>query len=320
MTKKKEDQDVGAVAEVAIEETSEETKYDFSSTESHFAAFKDPMSEDSLKALICEYLQKLISDAGLEDYETIVIFDDDSLTSFHANRVYDAVKDLNSSKDILVIINSGGGEIGPAYLMSKTCKRLCKDKFVVSIPRKAKSAATLMALGANELHMGLLSELGPIDPQFGGFPALGLSNALEKIASIAERCPNASDMLAKYLTDNVNVAHLGLFERVNESAVQYAQRLLQDKKLPPDQSAETLADHFTNHYKDHGFVIDADEAGTLLGSKIVKENTPEYELGNSIFTFLEFNKILFNIFKNKDVRYVGSISDCVHLKEFKVDS
>ncbi len=40
--------------------------------------------------------------------------------------------------------------------------------------------------------MGLLSELGPIDPQFGGFPALGLSNAMEKIAEMSEQYPNAS--------------------------------------------------------------------------------------------------------------------------------
>lgn len=54
---------------------------------------------------------------------------------------------------------SDGGKIEPAYLISKTCKRLCKNKLVISIPRQAKSAATLISLGADELHMGLLSEL-----------------------------------------------------------------------------------------------------------------------------------------------------------------
>ena len=216
-----------------------------------------------------------------------------------------------------MIINSGGGQIEPAYLISKTCKRLSKTKFNVSIPRRAKSAATLVSLGASEIHMGLLSELGPIDPQFGGFPALGLSNAMEKIAEMSERYPNASDMFAKYLTDNVNIRHLGLFERVNESAVQYAERLLSGKELPDGKTPEILADHFTNHYKDHGFVVDADEASTLLGKKVVKEGTKEYELGNVIYDFFGFTTFLFSIFKKKDMRYVGDVLSGLDLNDKK---
>ena len=187
----------------------------------------------------------------------------------------------------------------------------------MSIPRRAKSAATLISLGANELHMGLLSELGPIDPQFGGFPALGLSNAMEKIAEMSEKYPNASDMFAKYLTENVNIRHLGLFERVNESAVQYAERLLIGKSLPNDQTPSALAHHFTNHYKDHNFVIDADEAASLLGKQMVKENTKEYELGNKIYDFFGFTNFLFGIFKDKTMRYVGSIDDGLDLNDKK---
>ena len=187
----------------------------------------------------------------------------------------------------------------------------------MSVPRRAKSAATLISLGADEIHMGHLSELGPIDPQFGGLPALGLSNAIEKIAELTERYPNASDMFAKYLTDNVNIGHLGLFERVNESAVQYAERLLAGKSLPDGQTVESLADHFTNHYKDHSFVIDADEACTLFGGKVIREYSKEYEFGDSIYVFLEFVEFLYGYFKKKDFRYVGSISTGIHITDKK---
>jgi ClpP class serine protease len=40
------------------------------------------------------------------------------------------------------------------------CRRL-----VVVVPDQAKSAATLIALGADEILMGPASDLGPIDPQ-----------------------------------------------------------------------------------------------------------------------------------------------------------
>jgi len=39
----------------------------------------------------------------------------------------------------------------------------------VVVPRTAKSAATLLAIGADEIHMGPLGQLGAgIDPQMAG--------------------------------------------------------------------------------------------------------------------------------------------------------
>ncbi len=62
---------------------------------------------------------------------------------------------------------------------------------MVSVPRRAKSAATLISLG-DEIHMGELSELGPIDPQVGKprLPVLSLrSSALECIATLCKNIP-----------------------------------------------------------------------------------------------------------------------------------
>ena len=210
-----------------------------------------------------------------------------------------------------------GGKIEPAYLISKICQRLANEKFVVAIPRRAKSAATLISLGANEIHMGLLSELGPIDPQIGGFPALGLTNALEKIADLSTRFTGSSDMFAKYLTENLSISHLGYFERINESAVQYAERLLEGKSFKNGQTPSSLAEHFTNHYKDHNFVIDIDEATKLLGTDIVKENTPEYETANELYNFFENVDFWYGLFKNKTLRYIGNIENGLYLNDKK---
>lgn len=286
----------------------EEKSYDLSKWADIIAMFRDDLSEDKIKSHVSAYISILIKEFGMDDYCVVFLFDDwHSIYPYHSNQIYKAISDLENSKDILLVLQSGGGKIEPAYLISKTCKRLCKDKFVVSVPRRAKSAATLLSLGASEIHMGLLSELGPIDPQFGGFPASGLANAMEKIAEMSSRFPDASDMFAKYLTDNLSIRDLGYFERINESAVQYAERLLAGKALPDNWDEERLAAHLTNHYKDHGFVIDSDEAATLLGKSVIKESTPEYEFGNKIYEFLDFLEFLFKAFHQKRIRYVGSI-------------
>jgi len=48
--------------------------------------------------------------------------------------------------------------------------------------------------------MGSMSELGPIDPQFEGLPALGLKDAVEHIAELASQYPKASDVLCEVIS------------------------------------------------------------------------------------------------------------------------
>ncbi|WP_163834728.1 SDH family Clp fold serine proteinase [Spartinivicinus ruber] len=276
--------------------------------EEYVEMFRNKEPEDNIKKIISAHLCDLTKETNLSSYNIIYLFDDENpINSFHANQIYHAIKD-SKDKDILMILHSNGGQIEPAYLISKTCKKLAKSKFNVLVPRLAKSAATLIALGANEVHMGLLSELGPIDPQIQGFPALGLANAIEKVAEMTSKFPSASDMFAKFLAEKVSVVQLGLFERLNESAAQYAERLLIGKSLPGNLSASSLADHFTNHYKDHNFVIDSEEASKLLGNEVIKESTKEYEIGNSIYEFLILTQWLFKIFNKTNFRFVGSNS------------
>jgi ClpP class serine protease len=296
------------------EEAIEKKTYNLFTIDDQIEMFKDKLEEDDINARINEHLKKILKHYKLDEYHVVFLYDKyKSISGYHSDKIYRAVSDLGNKKDILMFIESGGGQIEPAYLISKSCKRLAKNKFAISIPRRAKSAATLISLGATELHMGLLSQLGPIDPQFNGFPALGLANAVEKIAEMTAKHPTASDMFAQYLNANVSIRDLGYFERINESATQYAIRLLSGKTLPDSKTCEDLADHFTNHYKDHGFVIDSDEATELLGASFIKTNTNEYEAGNAIYEFFSFLDFLYGIFKEKNMRFVGQLGNGLDL-------
>lgn len=67
--------------------------------------------------------------------------------------------------DVLnLIIDSPGGDGTVAEKMIELCRAYCKT-FRVMIPNRAKSAATIVALGADEIVMGYCSEIGPIDAQ-----------------------------------------------------------------------------------------------------------------------------------------------------------
>ncbi|XOF34490.1 MAG: SDH family Clp fold serine proteinase [Candidatus Electrothrix sp. YB6] len=264
-------------------------------------------NEEFIKNTVLGHIDSLIRSSGLEKkYNIIFLYDDNrSISHNHSDAIYRALSSVEKQIDVLLIIHSRGGSIEPAYLISKSCKRLAKKKFSVAIPRRAKSAATLISLGADEIHMGLMSEIGPIDPQINKLPAVAMSNALRKIAELSSEYPKSSEMFSRFLKDNLSLSVLGYFERVNESAAQYASRLLSNKKLPSGSTPESLGDHFTNHYKDHSFVIDVDESEQLLGKTIVKKDTDEYNLANSIYQFMNLFEMVCWYYLEKEVSIVG---------------
>jgi ClpP class serine protease len=195
-----------------------------------------------LSSIFQKHLFKILDRNSVsKNYHVILLYDNQSSISEEmADKIYASIPTENK-KPILLIINNSGGRIEPAYLISKACKENSPN-FIAVVPRRAKSAATLITFGANEIHMGSMSELGPIDPQFGGLPALGLTSSLESLAKVVTKYPDAGGMLADFLSQKLDLRILGYFERVSESAVQYASRLLSGKTLsrPIDEVARNF--------------------------------------------------------------------------------
>jgi len=246
-------------------------------------------NKKSFSATFLRYLkQEMTKDNNASKYNILVLFDNTVLVKGDSDQIYRAVTGFSdTTKPILLILLSGGGEPGSAYLIGKLCREFSNNnKLVIVVPRHAKSAATLLACAADEIHMGSLSELGPIDPQINRMPALGLKNSIEHIADLVSKNPGSSQMFAKYLELTVEPVQIGYYERVAESAVQYAERLLEKHKNTLVSEPAIIANKLVYGYKDHGFVIDKEEAISVFGDKTVKCNTPEYEIGNTIYNIL----------------------------------
>jgi hypothetical protein len=142
---------------------------------------------------------------------------------------------------------------------------------------------------------------------------LGLGSAVEHIATLCKKHPEAVEMLAKYLASNLNLHDLEYFERVSESAVQYAERLLIGKTFPAGQTPASIAERFVYGYKDHGFVIDRDEATAILGSDIVKTDTSEYPLANKIHAYLELANLAYGVFKKHNCKIFGDLNSGISI-------
>lgn len=260
---------------------------------SEFQKISEDIKKDSSKArdFIIKKLVEVLQNSNLsKTYKILFLIQDDAydISRSTLDSIYAAIKGTEKEKDVLLILNSPGGYIGPAYFISKCCKEY-SNLFCVAIPRRAKSAATLISLGADQIHMGSISELGPIDPQIRKLPALALGDAIDFLASISEKHPQSAEMFARFLSRELDLQHLGHTRRIADSAVDYAIRLLGSRKLP--KSAQYVGEHLVEDYKDHGFVIDKDEATQILGVSIVKQNTEEYELADEVYKLVEDAKL-----------------------------
>ena len=67
-------------------------------------------------------------------------------------------------RELHLMLRSPGGDGEQAVRAIRVLQSRC-SKLVLVIPDIAKSAATLLALGADEIRLGPASDLGPVDPQ-----------------------------------------------------------------------------------------------------------------------------------------------------------
>jgi ClpP class serine protease len=77
----------------------------------------------------------------------------------------DALASLGKVDRLDALLHTVGGSGDMAEKFVEMCRSHCPHNLRVIVPNMAKSAGTLIALGADEIVMGYCSELGPIDPQ-----------------------------------------------------------------------------------------------------------------------------------------------------------
>ncbi len=310
MTKKVVKEEINTVNNHVVE-ISEKKIQKFDVVKLLFDAYGDDGNDSSINEFQEKFRQLLNQEIENFDiskaYNIVILYDDSTMLKSDADKIYSAVTTFDKQKPVLMVLLSNGGVPGSAYLIGKLCREYSNGQFLVVVPRHAKSAATLLCCAANEIHMGSLSELGPIDPQINGLPTLGLKNSIEHIAQLVSENPKSFEMFAKYLNMSIEPVQIGYYERVAESAMQYAENLLNTHTENLPRNAGHIANELVYKYKDHGFVIDKTEAMKILGTDIVKHNTAEYELGNSIYEFLEYFKRI-SSFTNHIFYFIGGLN------------
>lgn len=105
------------------------------------------------------------------------------------NAFMQAVCGLDRSKGLDLILHTPGGAIAAAESVVCYLKSLFGNNIRVFVPQIAMSAGTMIALASKEIVMGKQSNLGPIDPQFGGMSCAGIIEEFQEASSAVLKEP-----------------------------------------------------------------------------------------------------------------------------------
>jgi len=182
----------------------------------------------------------------------------------------DILFDCDGQCDLDLLLQSPGGDIDSAEKLVYMIRERVQSLRIIVVER-AKSAATLIALAADEILMSSTSELGPIDPQVTIFAADGrplqrpARSFLDGLEQIKGSVVGEGGLNPAYypLLSQLDPALLDFCEKAVRRSEQFAEKWLMKFMLRDDhERAGRIAKRLTDvdQYRSHGMVIDWREA------------------------------------------------------------
>lgn len=185
----------------------------------------------------------------------------------------DLLHNITPGTPIDLLLHSPGGNIDAAEKLILLIRRRAGTAPVrVIVPDYAKSAATLLALGANTIVMSDSSELGAIDPQVelpdsnGHLQTLSAQSYLDAFHLHASRLKeNPDDPVATLMLGKMEPATVRKLERMTKRSRSIAEALLGQAMVKDAGQAADIANQLsdTNRWHSHGQMISHENARGL---------------------------------------------------------
>ncbi len=219
-----------------------------------------------------------------------------------------------AARTIDVVLDTYGGSLDSAFKIVLFLSRFAEN-IRVFVPRRAKSAGTLIAIGAHELHMSPFAELGPLDTQIVDprnptelvsaldcyqsvdyVRAFGLGTLRRALVTLAKEMQTGIPLAelvntAEHLSTGsiasmlaqVRVLDFGGWGRTLKIGELYAKSLLTRVGHTPAEAAQ-IAYQLVYGYTHHPFPIDLDEA-TRVGLRPQHMSEQEYALAAELLGY-----------------------------------
>ena len=248
------------------------------------------------------------------------IFDPDDCLMLDDNLTQLTNGGQNKIKKLDLLLQSPGGILEAAYKFFRICKDY-SEEFNVIVPLSAKSAATTICLGANEIVMTTISELGPVDPIIQHpskpelrIPARAIKEYMDFISNTSENF-TIDPGLKETLNKSLDAYLIGSYEMALKNSKEIIEKILKENPktgLSDDQVKKVITE-LTEKHASHSYPIDRKELIELGFKNIVKaEDNPDLikalkQLFGIYTQFMRQNnliKLQGNRFQNKHVQLI----------------
>ncbi|MCC8977905.1 SDH family Clp fold serine proteinase [Bradyrhizobium acaciae] len=220
--------------------------------------------------------QELIKQINAAEHTNLICYVGSLETEIDRNDVIGFVEMLHNipeNSPIDLLLNTGGGDVDACEKLVSLIHAKARDKeFRVVVPDLAKSAGTLMALGANKIIMSDASELGMIDPQFlmrdarGNELFFSVTSYLEAYEEHSEALrKNAQDQVALLMLDGFDARTVKKFQGIRDRVRTFAEDMLKRRGAPSSTISYELMS--SSRWKTHGQPIGYADA-TQIGLPI----------------------------------------------------
>lgn len=199
----------------------------------------------------------------------------------------DLLHNIRSDCDLDLLLHTGGGDIDAAEkLISIVRAKVGTGTLRVVVPDYAKSAGTLIALGADKIVMSDTSELGPIDPQISlsdgsgnriSTPVLSYIEAFRIHSAALTANPN--DIVAQVMLSKIDPARLVLFKAAVDRATRFAENQLKRGMFRDQGNWSAAASQLLDptRWQSHGQMISWSDAADPSIGLTVEYLKPESE-------------------------------------------
>ena len=189
--------------------------------------------------------------------------------------LYELLEKLGRNETIYLFIKSSGGNGQSSLRLANLIRQYC-DRVVALVPLECASAATMIALGANEIQMGPMAYLTPVDTS--------LTHSLSPIDRDNDRVSVSLDELTRVvrlwqaqngdaqenpyqeLFQHVHPLVIGAVDRAESLSIMLCKELLA-YHIKDEAEADKIANALNAKYPSHGYPILFSEA-QRIGLKV----------------------------------------------------
>lgn len=214
------------------------------------------------------YERQSLFAAYQEHFDCRLIAVVDQLLPYSITLFEELIYDADPARDLHLLLVTPGGDGETAVRLARSAQARCRE-FTVIVPDQAKSAGTILALGAHHILMGPVSDLGPIDPQIALADGTTLVSAKDIIAAVDEATSRVQASPETYALHAALLADVtALMVQQARAALARTDDLLEEAlRANKDRSDEevnalrdSLAEPLITSAKSHGAIFGLDEA------------------------------------------------------------